>query len=69
MELILTSTLTCPHCGFQKEEQMPTDACRYYYECENCEALLKPEKGNCCVFCSYGSVSCPPVQTGKNCCT
>jgi len=69
MEIILISTITCPHCGFQKEEQMPADACRYFYECEKCRAMLKPEKGNCCVFCSYGSVPCPPVQIGKNCCT
>jgi hypothetical protein len=24
--------------------------------------LLKPKPGDCCVFCSYGSVACPPVQ-------
>ena len=69
MEIILTSTITCPHCGFQKEEQMPTNACRYFYECEKCMTKLKPAKGDCCVFCSYGSVPCPPVQKNKNWCT
>jgi hypothetical protein len=30
---------------------------------------LKPEPGDCCVFCSYGSVPCPPIQaSGKGCC-
>jgi hypothetical protein len=24
--------------------------------------MLRPEPGDCCVFCSYGSVPCPPVQ-------
>lgn len=65
---ILQSLLTCPNCGFQKEETMPTDACQFFYECKNCKSLLRPKPGDCCVFCSYGSVKCPPIQGGKNCC-
>jgi hypothetical protein len=57
------SLLTCPHCGTAKLEPMPTDACRYFYDCTGCGARLKPEPGDCCVFCSYGSVPCPPVQS------
>jgi hypothetical protein len=41
---------------------MPTDACLFFYECSQCKALLRPKRGDCCVFCSYGSVPCPPVQ-------
>jgi hypothetical protein len=41
---------------------MPTDACRFSHVCEGCGATLKPLPGDCCVFCSYGSVPCPPVQ-------
>ena len=59
---ILRSTLTCPHCGHQREETMPTDACQWYYQCLGCGALLRPKPGDCCVFCSYGTVPCPPVQ-------
>ena len=33
---ILESTLTCPECGHRKTEIMPTQSCRYYYECESC---------------------------------
>jgi hypothetical protein len=29
---------------------MPTDACAYFYECENCHSRLKPLEGDCCVF-------------------
>jgi hypothetical protein len=58
----LRSVLTCPHCGRAAEEAMPTDACLYFYECSNCKTLLRPKPGDCCVFCSYGSVKCPPVQ-------
>ncbi len=66
---ILESTLTCPHCGFAKVETMPTDACQWYYQCTHCHALLRPKTGDCCVFCSFGSVPCPPVQLhGKSCC-
>lgn len=60
----MKSAITCPNCSFSKEEIMPEDACVHFYECTNCRALLKPKAGDCCVFCSYGTVKCPPVQTG-----
>ena len=60
--IIQESLLTCPACGHSKLEVMPTDACQYYYECESCKQLLKPKAGDCCVFCSYGTVKCPPMQ-------
>jgi len=41
---------------------MPTDACQFFYECASCKAILRPKAGDCCVFCSYGSVRCPPKQ-------
>ena len=61
-ELLLTSVLTCPHCGFARPETMPTDACQFFFECTHCRTVLRPKAGDCCVFCSYGSVQCPPVQ-------
>ena len=60
--MILTSTITCPICGTAGTETMPTDACQYFYECAGCGTLLRPRPGDCCVFCSYGDVPCPPVQ-------
>ncbi|NOT50120.1 MAG: hypothetical protein HOP10_02460 [Chitinophagaceae bacterium] len=66
---ILHSTITCPECGHKKTEVMSTDACQYFYECENCKARLKPKHGDCCVYCSYGTVKCPPVQLNKSCCS
>ena len=64
------STLTCPKCGGASVETMPTDACQYFYDCQGCGAVLKPKAGDCCVFCSYGDVPCPPIQegSGKACC-
>ena len=72
--IISTSTITCPHCKHKKEEMMPTNACQFFYECENCKTILKPKKGDCCVYCSYGSVACPPIQEaggkdGASCCS
>ena len=62
---VLTSTITCPHCGHRETETMPTDACQWFYECKGCGALLKPKEGDCCVFCSYGDVPCPPIQEAR----
>jgi alkylmercury lyase len=61
-DVITESTITCPVCGIAKVEMMPTDACQYFYECTGCRTLLRPKPGDCCVFCSYGSVPCPPIQ-------
>lgn len=68
MQVKLTSALTCPVCGFQETLNMPTDACIYFHECGKCSVLLKPKQGDCCVFCSYGDVPCPPIQAGDQCC-
>jgi len=66
--LRLVSVLSCPSCGHAAAETMPMDACIYFYECKGCGALLKPRRGDCCVFCSYGDTPCPPIQTGGACC-
>ena len=54
--------ITCPKCGMAKTETMPTDACLFFYECGGCGVLLRPKPGDCCVYCSYGTVPCPPIQ-------
>jgi hypothetical protein len=46
-----------------------TDACQWFYECTSCHTVLKPLAGDCCVYCSYGTVPCPPIQEqGKGAC-
>jgi hypothetical protein len=62
------SKLTCPECGHEEEFEMPTDACQWYHECSECLTLLSPLKGDCCVFCSYGTVPCPPIQLDDSAC-
>jgi len=63
--MIPASVITCPHCGASKAETMPTDACQFFYDCTGCGARLKPKAGDCCVFCSYASVPCPPIQEAR----
>lgn len=63
------STLTCPECGHRETHTMPDNYCLWYHECGGCGALLRPRPGDCCVFCSYGTAPCPPIQAGDGCCS
>jgi len=65
MSMILESIITCPNCRTAQPERMPADACQFYYVCTGCGVKLRPKPGDCCVFCSYGSVPCPPVQAER----
>jgi hypothetical protein len=60
------SIITCPGCGTAKAERMPADACQIVYVCTACGMRLRPKAGDCCVFCSYGSVPCPPIQAERS---
>jgi hypothetical protein len=64
--MILESVITCPNCATAKSETMPTDACQFFYTCTGCGAILRPKAGDCCVFCSCGSVPCPPIQAERS---
>ena len=59
---ITETRLTCPRCGFEQDASMPVDACQFFYECLNCGAVLRPDPGDCCVFCSFADSPCPPRQ-------
>jgi hypothetical protein len=67
-DIQLQSEISCPQCGHKAVETMPTDACQFFYDCTGCGAVLKPLAGDCCVFCSYGTFPCPPIQEGGGCC-
>ncbi|MEL0011826.1 MAG: GDCCVxC domain-containing (seleno)protein [Alphaproteobacteria bacterium] len=51
----------------KETEVMPTNACQWFYDCMGCGAVLQPREGDRCVFCSYGSAACPPVQLAESC--
>ncbi|MHA1944749.1 MAG: GDCCVxC domain-containing (seleno)protein [Candidatus Hodarchaeales archaeon] len=61
---ILISNVTCPNCGHKADNKMPENHCLLFYTCSNCQSILKPQNGDCCIFCSYGDVKCPPMQEG-----
>jgi hypothetical protein len=66
--MLLESTLTCPSCGHRSvETTLPTDGC-VFCDSKGCGTRHKPLAGDCRVFCSYGSVPCPPVQSNVSCC-
>lgn len=54
--------ITCPECGHQHQADMPKDSCIVLLTCPGCQAELTPRQGDCCIFCSYGTVPCPAVQ-------
>jgi hypothetical protein len=54
--------LTCPHCKGSYEVEMPEDSCQIAFDCLKCGMRIVPDKGDCCVFCSYGDRKCPPEQ-------
>jgi hypothetical protein len=60
--VVLESAITCPACGHVESLTMPVNQCVFFYECESCHERLRPKPGDCCVFCSYGSVACPVIQ-------
>lgn len=64
--LQLESTITCPHCSHRALESMPSNACQFFYDCKGCGERLKPKTGDCCVFCSYGNLPCPPIQAQRS---
>jgi len=62
MEVITEAEITCPECRVESTETMPKGSCVCFYECTKCGSIMKPGKGDYCVFCSYGLVKCPSEQ-------
>ena len=63
-KVVYFSKITCPACAARSLDQMPSNSCVYFYHCLRCNSIFKPTPGDCCVYCSYGTVSCPPRQKG-----
>jgi len=62
METVTSTVLKCPECDGKTQVEMPEDRCMIFFECPHCGAALRPEEGDCCVFCSYAAHPCPPMQ-------
>ena len=61
-EIITRTHLTCPVCGAREELDIPADMCLFFHTCSACGTRLRPEPGDCCVFCSYGDSLYIPRQ-------
>jgi len=61
-----SAIINCPMCASKVRETMPENACQHFYVCKGCGETLKPKPGDCCVFCSYADVACPPKQRAQD---
>ena len=41
----LQSTITCPHYGYAALETMPTDACKFFYDCRGLRTTAEAGTG------------------------
>jgi hypothetical protein len=58
----IVSTVKCIVCGHKETQRMPCYAAKTYYQCPSCNHILRPLENKCCIYCSYGSTLCPPMQ-------
>jgi hypothetical protein len=57
--------VTCPVCKTRVQETMVPETLKLIYHCPVCLTWLSPKKGDHCIYDSYGSVNCPPIQVKK----
>lgn len=56
--------------GHTQDLMLPTDSCFMFHQRADCNALVICKLGDCRLFCSPGSVKCPPKQVkGASYCT
>ncbi len=66
--VVLEAHIVCPNCKLSSKEIMPLTSCQYFYKCKHCQEVIRPLGEDCCVYCSYADLPCPPIQEGKACC-
>lgn len=54
--------ITCRNCGATEDITMHSSLPERSFTCKKCTTVLLAHSDECCVYCSYGSVQCPPVQ-------
>ncbi|MES2587220.1 MAG: GDCCVxC domain-containing (seleno)protein [Pseudomonadota bacterium] len=53
-----SSKITCPICLAAETLALPKGSSQHLYRCQSCKTILRPKSGDCCIFCSFGSVDC-----------
>ena len=61
--MIETSTVTCPKCGHQAVERMPTDACQFFITARDVAKGLNPSRA--IVACSALTGRCHVRRSNK----
>jgi hypothetical protein len=64
---VLGSTLPVPAAHISPLRRCQMKRASTLYPCKHFGSLMPPKDGDCCVFFSYGSAPCPPIQT-SGCC-
>ena len=54
--------ITCPVCSNAVVERMSHESLKGVFHCQKCLTWLAPKPGDHCIYESYGSVRCPPLQ-------
>src|SRR5712664_990573 len=62
-----TATIKCPHCGHEKTETMPTNACVHFYECSKCRRFFGQSLVTAASFARTGRADARPAKLkGRN---
>jgi hypothetical protein len=60
--VVKNCVITCPVCNTKVQEVMSSETPKRKYHCPKCLTWLSPKSGDHCIYDSYGSVKCPPIQ-------
>jgi hypothetical protein len=61
MATTILSVITCPYCNHGSEEQMPANACQFFYECRN-SSKTKARRLLRLLFLRLGPLSADPTR-------
>lgn len=61
-KVMLDAVLRCPFCLGEELLRMPENFCEILRPCRFCRRIIRPRPGDCCVYCSFATVPCPPHQ-------
>lgn len=67
VNVVLESTKTCPVRHYSKIRPMPAAACQWFYEREQCHAVVKPKQGLRLLFVWKGSLPAHPIVQAGQC--
>lgn len=64
--VVRESTLVCPRCNHGERMMMAENSSLVVHVCQSCGLEMHRLPGNCCLFCTWGTVPCPTAQRAYN---